>query len=132
MGIKNQPMRMAPQTQPTLKSPLQMPQNSQSQLRPQLPSQPHQNVNNRTAQLVQIMENGEGETNSVGCNEIRLISGRIISPEENNVSQEKENKKQPAITPSTMVITEEIEQGGNSNHMILIRKQLLPLRSPKD
>jgi hypothetical protein len=44
-----------------------------------------------------------------------LISGHIISPEENNVFQEKgnENNKQPAITPLTVVIMEEIEQGGN-------------------
>ena len=59
------------------------------------------------------MENDEGETNLVGCNELWLRSGRIISPEENNVSQEQENEKQPTITPSTMVIIEEIEQGGN-------------------
>jgi hypothetical protein len=114
MGINNQPMGMAPQTQPTLQAPLQLPQNPQSQLHPQLPAQPHPNPNNRPTQLIQIMENGEGETNSVGCNELRLRSGRIISPEENNVSQEQENEKQPAITPSTVVITEEIEQGGNT------------------
>jgi hypothetical protein len=60
------------------------------------------------------MESGEGETNSVGCNEIRLRLGCIISPEQNDVSQEQENEKQPTITPSTVVITEEIEQGGNT------------------
>jgi hypothetical protein len=116
MGINNQPMGMAPQTQPTLQAPLQLPQNPQSQLCPQLPAQPHPNPNNRPAQLIQIMENGEGETNSVGCNELRLRSGCIISPEESNVFQEQENEnnKQPAITPSTVVITEEIEQGGNT------------------
>jgi hypothetical protein len=88
VGINNQPMGMAPQTQPTLQAPLQLPQNPQSQLHPQLPAQPHPNPNNRPTQLIQIMENGEGETNSVGCNELRLRSGRIISPEENNVFQE--------------------------------------------
>jgi hypothetical protein len=107
-------MGMAPQTQPTLQAPLQLPQNPQSQLCPQLPAQPHPNPNNRPTQLIQIMENGEGETNSVGCNELRLRSGHIISPKENNVSQEQENEKQPTITPSTVVITEEIEQGGNT------------------
>jgi hypothetical protein len=45
-----------------------------------------------------------------------LRSGCIISPEENNVFQEQENEnnKQPTITPSTVVITEEIEQGENT------------------
>jgi hypothetical protein len=79
------------------------------------------------------MENGEGETISVGCNELQLRSGCIISPEENNVSQEKENEKQPAITPSTVVIKKEIQKGETQlNHKILIRTQLYPLRSPKD
>jgi hypothetical protein len=59
------------------------------------------------------MENGEGETNLVGCSKLQLRSRRIISHEENNVFQEQESEKQPAITPSTMAITEEIEQGGN-------------------
>jgi hypothetical protein len=80
MGINNQPMGMAPQTQPTLQDPIQLPQNPRSQFRPQLPAQPHPNPNNRPTHLVQIMENEEGETNLVGCNEIRLRSGRIISP----------------------------------------------------
>jgi hypothetical protein len=52
MGINNQPMGMAPQTQPTLHAPLQLPQNPQSQLHPQLPAQPHRNPNNRPAQLI--------------------------------------------------------------------------------
>jgi hypothetical protein len=39
------------------------------------------------------MENGEGETSSVGCNELWLRLGRMISPEENNISQEQENEK---------------------------------------
>jgi hypothetical protein len=43
-----------------------------------------------------------------------LRSRKIISPEENNVFQEKENEKQQAITPLTVVITEEIEQGGKT------------------
>jgi hypothetical protein len=62
------------------------------------------------------MEHGEGETNSVGCNELCLRSGHTISPEESNFFQEKENenKKKPTITPSIVVITKEIEQGGNT------------------
>jgi hypothetical protein len=31
------------------------------------------------------------------------------SPEENNVFQEQESEKQPTITPSTVVITKEVE-----------------------
>ena len=98
MGINNEPMRMSPQTQPTLQAPLQLPQNPQSQLCPQLPAQPHPNPNNRPPHLVYIMENGEGETSSIGCIKLQLRSGRIISPEENNVFQEQESEKQPTIT----------------------------------
>jgi hypothetical protein len=107
-------MGMSPQTQPTLQAPLQLSQNPQSQLRPQLPAQPNPNPNNIPTQLIQIMENGEGETNLVGCRELQLRSRRIISHEENNIFQEQESEKQPTITPSTVVITEEIEQGGNT------------------
>jgi hypothetical protein len=57
------------------------------------------------------MESGEGEINSVGCNELWLRLGRIISPEQNDVPQEQGNEKQPATTPSTVIITEEIRQG---------------------
>jgi hypothetical protein len=110
MGINKQPMGMASQTQPPLQTPLPLPQ---SQLRPQLPAQPHPNPNKRPTQLVQIMESGEGEINLVGCNELRLRSGCIISPEQNDVPQEQGNEKQPAITPSTVVITKEIKQGRN-------------------
>jgi hypothetical protein len=103
-------MGMTSQTQPPLQTPLPFPQ---SQLHPQLPTQPHPNPNNRPAQLVQIMETGEGEINSVGCNEIRLRSGRIISPEQNHVPQEHGNEKKLAVTASIVVIKEEIRQGRN-------------------
>jgi hypothetical protein len=63
MGITNQPMGMTPQTQSTLQAPLQLPQNPQPQLCPQLPAQPHPNPNNRPTQLVQIIENVDGEIN---------------------------------------------------------------------
>jgi hypothetical protein len=106
MVTNNQPIGMAPQTQPMLQAPLQLPQNMQSQLRPQLPARSHPNPNNRPAQLIQIMENGEGDTSSVGCSELRLRSERIISPEENNIFQEEESGKKLVITPSTMVIIE--------------------------
>jgi hypothetical protein len=66
MGMTNQPMGMAPQSQPTLQAPLQLPHNPQLQLHPQLPAQPHPNPNNRPAQLVQIIENVDGEINFVG------------------------------------------------------------------
>jgi hypothetical protein len=111
MGMTNQPMGMAPQTQPTLQSLLQLPQNPQSQLCPQLLAQLHPNPNNRPAQLIQIVENVEGEINSVGCNKLWLRSRCIIYPKESNVSQEKENENniQPTITPSTVAITQETE-----------------------
>jgi hypothetical protein len=70
MGMTNQPIGMAPQTQPTLQEPLQLSQNPHPQLRPQLPSQPHPNPNNRPTHLMQIIENVDGEINSVGCNEL--------------------------------------------------------------
>ena len=62
------------------------------------------------------MENGEGETNLVGCNELWFILGRIISPKGSNdfQEQENENKIQPTTTPSTVVITKETKQGGNT------------------
>jgi hypothetical protein len=116
MGLTNQPMGMVPQAQPTLQAPLQLPQNPQPQMRPQLPAQPNPNPNNRPVQLVQIVENLEGETNSVGCNELRLRSGCVISPEESDIHQEQENEndRQTTIKPSTVVITEETEQGENT------------------
>jgi hypothetical protein len=107
MGMNNQPMGMTSQNQPLLQTPLPLPQ---SQLCPQLLAQPHPNPNNRPAQLIQIMESGEGEINSLGCNELWLRSGHIISLEQNDIPQEQGNEKQPAITPPTMVITEEIRQ----------------------
>jgi hypothetical protein len=67
MGMNNQPMGMTSQTWPMLQTPFPLPQ---SQLRPQLPAQPHPNPNNRLAQLIQIMESGEGEINLVWCNEL--------------------------------------------------------------
>jgi hypothetical protein len=116
MGLTNQPMGMVPQAQPTLQAPLQLPQNPQPQVRPQLPAQPNPNPNNRPVQLVQIVENLECETNSVGCNELRLRSGCVVSPEESSIHQEQENEndRQPTINPSTVVITEEAEQGENT------------------
>jgi hypothetical protein len=116
MGMTNQPMGMDPQAQPTLQYPLQFPENSQPQMRPQLPAQPNPNPNNKPVQLVQIVENLEGETNSVVCNEHRLRSGHVISPEESEIHQEKENENdsQPTIIPSTMVIIEETKQGKNT------------------
>jgi hypothetical protein len=64
---------------------------------------------------VQIIENLEGEINSVGCNELQFRSGCTIYYEESNIHQEKENENilQPTITPLTVVIMEEAEKGGN-------------------
>jgi hypothetical protein len=65
---------------------------------------------------MQIIENVDGEINSVGCNKLWLRSGCIISPERNNIHQDKENENnvQLAITPSTVVIMEETEEEGNT------------------
>jgi hypothetical protein len=114
--MTNQPMEMARQAQPTLQAPLQLPHNPQPQIHPQLPAQPNPNPNNRPVQLVQIIENLEGEINSVGCNKLQLWSRCIIYPEESNIHQDQENESntQPTITPSTMVIIEEVEQGENT------------------
>jgi hypothetical protein len=110
MRMTNQPMGMTPQAQPTFQAPLQVPHNPQPQIRPQILAQPNLNPNNRPTQLMQIVENLEGEINSVGCNEVWLRSGRIISPEESEIHQlEQENKNniQPTIKPSTLVLIEE-------------------------
>jgi hypothetical protein len=109
MRLANQPMGMAPQAQPTLQAPLQLPQNPQPQMRPQLPAQPNPNPNNILVQHVQIVENLEGETNFVGCNKLWLRSGRVISLEESDINQEHENEndRKPTIKPSIVVITEE-------------------------
>jgi hypothetical protein len=58
---------------------------------------------------MQIVENLEGETNFVGCNELRLRLGHVIYPEKSDIHQEQENEndRQPTIKPSTVVITEE-------------------------
>jgi hypothetical protein len=65
---------------------------------------------------VQIVENLEGETNSIGCNKLWLRSGRVISPEERNIHEEHDNEDdiQPVIKPSTVVIKEETTQGKNT------------------
>jgi hypothetical protein len=114
MGMTNQPMGVAPQAHTTLQEPLQLPQNSQLQMHPQLTTQPNPNPNNRPSHLVKIIENVDKEINSVGCNELQLRSRCIISPKENNIHREQENENiQPTMAPSTVVITEEMEQGGN-------------------
>jgi hypothetical protein len=53
--------------------------------------------------------------NSVGCKELRLRFRRVVSPEESIIHQEQENEndRQPTINPSSLVITEEAEQGEN-------------------
>ena len=75
-------------------------------MRPQLPAQPNPNPNNRPTQLVQIVKNLEGETNSVGCNELWLRSRHVIYPKESDIhkKQENENDRQPKMKPSTVVI----------------------------
>jgi hypothetical protein len=75
-----------------------------------------------------IIENLEGEINSVGCNELQLRSGHIISSEESNIHQEKENENniQPTITYSTVVIIEEEKQEGNTVEQQNLDKDVTP------
>jgi hypothetical protein len=73
---------------------------------------------------VQIIENLDGEINYVGCNELQLRSECIIYFEESNIdqAQENENNIQPTITPSTLVIMEEVEHGETQlSNKILMR-----------
>jgi hypothetical protein len=76
---------MAPQAQPTFQAPIQLRQDPQPQMFPQLLAQPNPNPNNRLAQHMQIVENLEGEINSVRCKKLWLRSGHIISLEESNI-----------------------------------------------
>ena len=64
--------------QPTLPA---LQQNPQSNLRPQLPAQPNPNPNNRLVQSVQIIETSEIGVDLRECNDLQLISGRIIETE---------------------------------------------------
>ena len=67
-----------PLPQPTLPS---LQQNPQSNLRPQLPTQPNPNPNNRPVQSLQIIETSETGLDLRECNDLQLRSGRIIETE---------------------------------------------------
>lgn len=91
LGISNVPLGMGPQPQPALLAPYTLQQNSQPLLRPQLPTQPNPNPNNRPVQLVQLIENPKYEIEQKECNEIRLRSRCVITPEENRDQPSMEN-----------------------------------------
>ena len=71
----NQPARTITLPQPTL---LSLQQNPQSNIKPQLPTQPNPNPNNRPVQSFQIFKTPELETNVRECNDLQLRSGCII------------------------------------------------------
>ena len=80
--MTNLPMGTGAQTQPTLPAPYPIQPNPQPIIRPQLPAQPNPNPNNRPVQLIHIVENPDSETKQKECDELRLRSGHVISPEE--------------------------------------------------
>ena len=59
----------------------------QTNLRPQLPTQPNPNPNNRPVQSIQIIETPEIETDLRECNDLQLRSGRIIEIEGDKTAQ---------------------------------------------
>ena len=73
-----QPVGTIPLPQPTLPA---LQQNPQSNLRPQLPTQPNPNPNNRPIQSLQIIESPEIGPDLRECNDLQLRSGRIIGTE---------------------------------------------------
>lgn len=77
----NQPVGTIPLPQPTLPATYTIQQNPQSNLRPQLPTQPNLNPNNRPVQFVQIIETQKLETDLREFNDLQLRSGHIIETE---------------------------------------------------
>ena len=77
----NQPAGTIPLPQRTLLVPYALQQNPQSNLRPQLPTQPNSNPNNKPIQFVQIIEAPELETELRECNNLQLRSECIIESE---------------------------------------------------
>jgi len=65
----NQPVGTVLLPQPTLPA---LQQNPESNLRPQLPSQPNLNLNNRPVQSIQVIETPEIGTDLRECNDIQL------------------------------------------------------------
>lgn len=91
-------MGPGPSPQPALSTPYTLQKNPQPLLRPRFPAQPNPNPNNRSVQLVQIIESSNYEVEQKECNEIRLRLGNVISLEE--------NRDQPSIeieTPPVLV-----------------------------
>ena len=98
--------------QPTLLAPYTLQQNSQPNIRPQFPSQPNPNPNNRPIQSVQIIESLNPKVEMRECNELKLRSGGIISPNEDKNLQSKV-KEMHLDKPST-IDDKKIKQGGDS------------------
>lgn len=93
LGISNAPMGTSPQPEPSLSPPYTLQQNPQPLMCPQFLAQPNLNPNNRLVQLVQIIESSDYEIEKKECNELRLRSGRIITP--------RENRDKPSIQTET-------------------------------
>eukprot|EP00253_Pinus_taeda_P014007 PITA_14007 len=140
-----QPVGNIPFPQPTLPA---LQQNPQSNLRPQLPTQPNPNPNNRLVQALQILETPEEGPDLRECNDLQLRSGRIIQtegnkkvqfedqlPREQLLQEEDENRKQTqnqATTssppfPEHLVIPRRIQQ---PNFDILGELQNLYIKIP--
>lgn len=64
---------------------------------PQLGDHPNPNPNNRPVQYMKLIENPVYEINPLGCNDIQLILGHIIFPNENHNDQEQENNKEEKL-----------------------------------
>lgn len=105
----NQLTRTIPLLQPTLSAPYTLQQNPQSNLRPQLPTQPNLNPNNRPVQSIQIIETPELETGVRECNDLQLRSRRIVETEgdkhvqvENQLPAEKPLQEEDVVRQQLM------------------------------
>ena len=88
-------MGTGPLPQPTLT----LQQNPQMNIRPQLPAQPNPNPNNKPIQSIQIIEGLDPETKLRECNELKLRSGRIITPE-----QDKDLQPEEILTNKSLIV----------------------------
>ncbi len=83
-------MGTIPLPQPTLPAPYTLQQNPQNNISLQLPAQPNPNPNNKPIQSEQIIEGLDPEANLRECNELKLIFGCIITPDEDKNLQPEE------------------------------------------
>ena len=103
MGMANLPIGARTQNQPMLPAPYPVQHNQQPAIRPQLPTQPNPNPNNRSVQLIQIIENSNSSIEQKHHNELKLRSGRTILPiEATNPPQSRiETSTEPSLTNIT-------------------------------